>query len=53
MDLKKQCWVQIHDLGLEKFNTENARRISDNISEYIETDEEVENITKVTFTRKL
>lgn len=27
VDLKKQFWVQIHDLGLEIFNIENAQRI--------------------------
>lgn len=40
---KIQFWVQIHDLGLEKFNMENAKRIGNIIGEYVETDKDVEN----------
>lgn len=36
----------IHDLGLEKFSTENAQRIGNNIGEYIETHREVEKLSK-------
>lgn len=43
---KIQFWVQIHDLGLDKFSIESARRIGDNIGEYVETNEEVENLSK-------
>lgn len=44
VDFKRiQFWVQIHDLGLEKFNMENAQRIGNSIGRYIETHKEVEN----------
>lgn len=38
--------MQIHDLDLEKFSTKNARRFGNSISEYIETNREVENLSK-------
>lgn len=47
VDLKeKKIWVQIHEVGPEKFNTENAQKIGNSIGKYIETDREVENLSK-------
>lgn len=43
---KIQLWVQIQYLSLEKFSTENTQRIGNRIGEYIETDREVENLSK-------
>lgn len=34
--------MQIHDLGLEKFSTENAQRIRNIIGEYVEIEKGVE-----------
>lgn len=46
VDFKKiQFWVQINDLRLEKFSTENAQMIGNSIGEYIETYKEVEDIS--------
>lgn len=43
---KIQFWAQLHDLGLEKFRTENARRIRDKTREYVKTNKEVSNLSK-------
>lgn len=39
--------MQIHDLGLENFSTENAQRIGNSIGEHIETYKEVEILSNI------
>lgn len=39
-----QFWVQIHDVGLEKF-IESAQRIENSIGEYVETYKDAEDIS--------
>lgn len=40
-----QFWVQIHDLGLGKFNEVNVEQIGNNIGKYIEVEKEREKAT--------
>lgn len=43
IDFKRvQFWVQVHDLGLEKFSSESARTIGDTIETFVETEEGIE-----------
>lgn len=54
VDFKKvQFWVQIHDLGPEKFSRESAQIIGDKIGAFIETDQEVENVHKTCIRMKV
>lgn len=47
VDFKKvQFLVQVHDLGLEKFSSENATVIGEKNGDFIETEENVESAYK-------
>lgn len=38
-----QFWVQVHELGLEKFSEENAKKKGNNKGKFIAIEEKVEN----------